>query len=42
MGFGMVKELSFYHNKCLNYDQSNALWSDVANMRKIGLKIVFL
>ena len=37
--FKMVKELCFYHNKKLNYDLRNALYSGVANMRKIGLKI---
>ena len=37
----MVKELCFYHNK-LNYSLRNALYSGVANMRKMGLKIALL
>ena len=39
--FKMVKELCFYHNKIkkLNYDLPNGLYSGVANMRKMGLKI---
>ena len=34
-----MKELCFYHNKKLNYDKQNALYSGVANIRKKGLKI---
>ena len=37
--FKMVKELFFYHNKKLNNDSPNGLYSGVANMRKMGLKI---
>ena len=37
--FKMVKELCFYHNWKLNYDLRNPLYSGVANMRKMGLKI---
>ena len=37
--FKMVKELCFYHNSKLNYGLRNALYSGVANMRKMGLKI---
>ena len=35
----MVKELCLYHNKKLNYDMRNSLYSGVTNMRKMGLKI---
>ena len=38
--FKMVKELCFHHNKKLNYDLRNRLYSGVVNMRKMGLKIV--
>ena len=37
--FKMVKTLCLCHNKKLNYDLQNALFSGVANMRKMGLKI---
>ena len=39
ISFKMVTELCFYHNKRLNYDVRNALYSGVANMRKMSLKI---
>ena len=35
----MVKELCLYYNYRLNYDFRNALYSGVAKMRKMGLKI---
>ena len=38
MGIIMVIELCFYHKENLSY----AVWSGVANMRKIGLKIGIL
>ena len=38
--FTMVKELCFYHNLKLNYDLPNMLYYGVANMRKMGLRIV--
>ena len=38
MGTIMVIELCFYHDENLSY----AVWSGVANMRKIGLKIAIL
>ena len=37
--YKMVEELCFYHNPKLNYNLRNALYSGVANMRKMGLKI---
>ena len=37
--FKMVKELCFYHNSKLNYNLRNALYSGVATMGKMGLKI---
>ena len=37
--FKMVKELCFCHNWKLNYDLRNMLYSGVANVRKMGLKI---
>ena len=37
--FKMVKDLCFYHDWKLNYDLRNGLYSGVANMRKMGLKI---
>ena len=37
--FKMVKDLCFYHSKKLNYNLRNGLYSGVANMRKMGLKI---
>ena len=37
--FKMIKELCFYHNKKLNYDLRNGLYSGVANMIKLGLKV---
>ena len=37
--FKTVKELCFYHNYKLNYSLRNGLYSGVANMRKMGLKI---
>ena len=40
--FIMVKELCFYHNQKPNYSLRNALYSGVANMRKMGLKIALL
>ena len=42
ISFKMVKELCVYHNKKLNYDKQNALYSGVANMRKMGLKMPFV
>ena len=39
--FIIVKELCFYHNQKLNYSLWNAIYSGVANMRKMGLKIAF-
>ena len=37
--FIMVKELCFYHNLKLNHSLRNALYSGVANIRKMSLKI---
>ena len=37
--FKMMKELCFLHDKKLNYDLQNALYSGVAYMRKIGQNI---
>ena len=37
--FKMVKELCLYHNYKINYDVRNVLYSEVANMTKMGLKI---
>ena len=39
ISFKMVKTLCFYHNSKRNYNLRNALYSGVANMRKMGLKI---
>ena len=40
--FIMVKEVCFYHNLKLNYGLLNALYPDVTNLRKMGLKLPFL
>ena len=39
IGFKTVIKLCFCHNKKLNYDKQNALYSGVLNNRKKGLKI---
>ena len=42
IGFKIVKKICFYHNYKLNYDKQNALYSGVANMRKMGLQAELL